>query len=299
MAALMDFEQPDWFGQVTDWWSSTVGPDLARHAQPAGFSAEGNLRVICSARPWANQVKIMAAHLLKRLEENRPETLPKVNVLLVVDPPGVPEDVISVWPTLVGADLADQVRPASLSRWGQDLATIAETVQARDLFEQRAAAVLTHLRAMLPDITITWLSPSRLRSVKVLIAASAEFLDVGTVEDALTDLWHDTSQVYGPEHPLWILHTGETPAEQAAQEWANLTLRTLSPRPRVDALPLASVEGDRPDAVARRNEQLRSGGFDLCLAFAAHPDEGLALAELAQGSGIPVRQRLPSPEATS
>ncbi|OEJ23183.1 hypothetical protein AS594_00220 [Streptomyces agglomeratus] len=180
----MDFERPDWFDRATEWWCSTVGNDLARHAQPVGISSDGELGVLCSDQAWSTQMRLMAHRVVERLNGARPDDLPKVAGITVLKPAPVPEELIQLWSDLVGSDLADRVRPRSLSDWGRELATEAECAHARDLLAQRTPFVLARLRATLPGSSIVRLRTSHLRSVGVLIASSPEFSDRAAVEGA-------------------------------------------------------------------------------------------------------------------
>ncbi len=104
------------------------------------------------------------------------------------------------------------------------------------------------------------------------------------------DVWHDATQVFGPEHPLWIAHSGETAADQVVEEWVDAIQRAPLPRP-LDAFAFkANVDRDGPESVRRRNERLVAGHHDLRLVFAARAGKSLPLADLACDRGLPMWQ---------
>jgi predicted nucleic acid-binding Zn ribbon protein len=55
-------------GAVFSGWTGIVGPQLATHTKPEGFS-EGELVVAADSDAWAAQIRLMAPQLLKRLAE--------------------------------------------------------------------------------------------------------------------------------------------------------------------------------------------------------------------------------------
>ncbi|MGW7603204.1 DciA family protein [Streptomyces antimycoticus] len=290
----MDMERPDWFGQAAEWWRAVAGADMARHAQPVGFSSDGKLYVLCSDGPWSVNVRLLAPRIAGRLNAQRPPGVPEVRSVAVLKPLPVPEELIQRWPDLVGADLAEQVRLCSLADWGRELVTEAETARARDLLTRRAPVVLARLQAVLPETSIVRLGESHLRPVWVLVASSPAFSDRQALENALMDVWHDMTQTVGPEHQLCIAHTGETAADQMVEEWATAVRNAgSSTPPRVGTFVYpATVDRDDPAASQRRNEWLVGEQRDLCLVFAVQEDEKLPLAELACERGTTVWQHV-------
>lgn len=55
-------------GSVFGRWDQIVGPDLAAHTRPDRFG-EGELVVIADSTAWATQVRLLAATLVRRLNE--------------------------------------------------------------------------------------------------------------------------------------------------------------------------------------------------------------------------------------
>jgi predicted nucleic acid-binding Zn ribbon protein len=49
-------------------WSELVGPEIADHCTPVGF-ADGVLRVRADSTAWATQLRLLAASVVKRLNE--------------------------------------------------------------------------------------------------------------------------------------------------------------------------------------------------------------------------------------
>jgi predicted nucleic acid-binding Zn ribbon protein len=55
-------------GSVAGRWAEIVGLDLAAHTRP-GSLAEGELTVTADSTAWATQVRLLAAHLVRRLND--------------------------------------------------------------------------------------------------------------------------------------------------------------------------------------------------------------------------------------
>ena len=55
-------------GSVFGRWDQIVGQDLAAHTRPGGFT-DGELVVIADSTAWATQVRLLAATLIRRLNE--------------------------------------------------------------------------------------------------------------------------------------------------------------------------------------------------------------------------------------
>jgi predicted nucleic acid-binding Zn ribbon protein len=286
----MDVERPEWFDRAAEWWNPVVGDAMARHVQPVGVSSGGRLYVLSSNVAWSINMRLLAPRVAARLRDERPEGIPEFTGISVMKPPPVPDQVIQQWADLVGADLADEVRPESLMDWGRELVTEAASANARDLLARRAPVVLARLRAALPDSSIVRLSEARLRPVWVLIASSPEFSDRAALENVLMDVWHDATQTVGPEHKLCLVHAGETAADQMVEEWATAVREADPSAPlRVDTLVCAAgMDKDAPDASRRRDEWLVDEPSDLCVVFAVREDEELPLAELAREGGTSV-----------
>jgi predicted nucleic acid-binding Zn ribbon protein len=56
-------------GSVFGRWDQLVGPDVAAHTRPERF-ADGELVVIADSAAWATQVRLLAATLVRRLNED-------------------------------------------------------------------------------------------------------------------------------------------------------------------------------------------------------------------------------------
>jgi hypothetical protein len=290
----VDLERPDWFERVGEWWDPVVRSDVARHVQPVGVSADGRLYVLCSNPAWSINMRLLAPPLTERLNEASVAGVPQVTGISVLRPPQIPDEVTQHWADLVGADLAEQVQLDSLSDWGQELVTEAESAQARDLLARRAPVILARLRAVLPDTTIVRLSESRLRPVSVLVASSPDFSDRQLLEDVLLDTWHDAVETAGPGHLLRLHHTGQTAADQMVEDWASQVNGTDPSSPwLVHAFEIeTNPDWDGPDNTRRSDLRLVARQPDLCLVFAAREDEKLTLAELARERGMSVRQHV-------
>src|SRR5690349_4976940 len=115
----MDMQCPDGFDRIAAWWNSIVGDDLARHVQPVDVSSDGRLHVMCSDMPWATNMRLLAPTIAGRLSAQPPPGVPKVEGIVVLKPLP-PEELIERWADVVGADLAEHVRPRSLTGWGQE-----------------------------------------------------------------------------------------------------------------------------------------------------------------------------------
>ncbi|HUZ38380.1 MAG TPA: DciA family protein [Streptosporangiaceae bacterium] len=67
-------------GSVFGRWDQIVGPDLAAHTWPGGFT-DGELLVVADSTAWATQVRLLAATLVRRLNtELGPGTVIRVKV---------------------------------------------------------------------------------------------------------------------------------------------------------------------------------------------------------------------------
>jgi predicted nucleic acid-binding Zn ribbon protein len=55
-------------GSVFGRWDQIVGPDLAAHTQPAHYG-DGELVVTADSTAWATQLRLLAANLVRRLNE--------------------------------------------------------------------------------------------------------------------------------------------------------------------------------------------------------------------------------------
>ncbi|GGL11653.1 UPF0232 protein [Sphaerisporangium melleum] len=62
------WEQPIAVGGVFGRWREIVGPDLAAHTKPETF-ADGEVLVVADSTAWATQVRLLAATLVRRLNE--------------------------------------------------------------------------------------------------------------------------------------------------------------------------------------------------------------------------------------
>jgi predicted nucleic acid-binding Zn ribbon protein len=55
-------------GSVSGRWAQLVGPDLAAHTRPDSLDG-GELTVTADSTAWATQVRLLAAHLVRRLND--------------------------------------------------------------------------------------------------------------------------------------------------------------------------------------------------------------------------------------
>jgi predicted nucleic acid-binding Zn ribbon protein len=55
-------------GSVFGRWAQIVGPELAEHTRPETL-ADGELTVTADSTAWATQVRLLAAHLVRRLND--------------------------------------------------------------------------------------------------------------------------------------------------------------------------------------------------------------------------------------
>jgi len=60
------WREPAAAGTVFGRWAEIVGPDLAAHTRPVSM-ADGELTVTADSTAWATQVRLLAAHLVRRL----------------------------------------------------------------------------------------------------------------------------------------------------------------------------------------------------------------------------------------
>ncbi|MFZ0322728.1 MAG: DciA family protein [Actinomycetes bacterium] len=79
------WEVPVAVGGVEGRWAEIVGPELAAHCQPEGFD-EGVLTVRADSSAWATQVRLLAATVVRRLNEVLGDGT--VRVVSVVGPDG-------------------------------------------------------------------------------------------------------------------------------------------------------------------------------------------------------------------
>ncbi|MFE7077427.1 hypothetical protein ACFU96_45855 [Streptomyces sp. NPDC057620] len=250
--------------------------------------------MLCSSPAWSVNMRLLAPALTERFNKAGMTGVPVLAGIAVLKPLQIPDEVTQHWTDLVGADLADQIQLDSLTDWGREVVTEAESDQARDLLARRAPVILARLRARLPDTTIVRLAASRLRPVPVLVVTSPEFSDQGLLEHVLLDTWHDAVEIVGPGHLLWLEHTGQTTGDQMVEDWAVQAGSTDPPSCRlVDAFEV----GTNPqwsDPNDTRSSDLRFAARQpaLCLVFAAHEDEEFPLVERACDLGVPVRKHV-------
>jgi predicted nucleic acid-binding Zn ribbon protein len=66
LLAERGWQQQAAVGSAFGRWEQIVGPELAAHARPDGFS-DGELVVIADSTAWATQLRLLAATLVRRL----------------------------------------------------------------------------------------------------------------------------------------------------------------------------------------------------------------------------------------
>lgn len=87
LMALRGWEERAAVGGVFGRWPQIVGPELAEHTEPQTFE-DGILTVAVDSPAWAQQVRLLAANLVKRLNEDLGHgTVLKVKVLGPAGPP--------------------------------------------------------------------------------------------------------------------------------------------------------------------------------------------------------------------
>ncbi|WP_202638235.1 DUF721 domain-containing protein [Bailinhaonella thermotolerans] len=80
LLAARGWEQPAAVGNVFGRWKEIVGPDLAAHTKPESFE-DGEVIVSADSTAWATQVRLLAATLVRRLNEELGEgTVKRVKV---------------------------------------------------------------------------------------------------------------------------------------------------------------------------------------------------------------------------
>lgn len=68
LLASRGWEQRAAVGGVFGNWPRIVGPELARHTRPERFD-DGELTVVADSNAWAQQVRLLSAQLVRRLNE--------------------------------------------------------------------------------------------------------------------------------------------------------------------------------------------------------------------------------------
>lgn len=68
LLAARGWEQRAAVGGVFGNWPGIVGPELARHTRPERFE-NGELTVVADSNAWAQQVRLLAGQLVRRLNE--------------------------------------------------------------------------------------------------------------------------------------------------------------------------------------------------------------------------------------
>jgi predicted nucleic acid-binding Zn ribbon protein len=77
-------------GSAIGRWAEIVGPELAAHAKPEGFT-DGELVVIADSTAWATQLRLLAGPLVKRLNAELGDgTVKRVKVRGPAGPPRQP-----------------------------------------------------------------------------------------------------------------------------------------------------------------------------------------------------------------
>lgn len=175
----------------------------------------------------------------------------------------------------------------------------AYLIQARLL----AGTLITNLNAALgADIVHTMVV--RVRPIRILVTGSRSWEDVELLDDALRDAWHDATQVFGPEHPVVIVHGDcRKGADFFARHWAvangirqekypaDWTGPCVPECPDDHRLNRANGQSACPTAGPRRNEQMVQLGADILVAFQRDNSRGTAdCIRRAAQAGIPVRR---------
>lgn len=144
----------------------------------------------------------------------------------------------------------------------------------------------------------------RLREIRILVTGSRSWDDVQGLDDALRDTWNDVTQVFGPEHPVVIVH-GDCykGADFFARHWAvangirqekypaDWTGPCAPECPDDHRLNRTDDQSYCPTAGPRRNEAMVQLGADILVAFQRGNSRGTAdCIRRATNAGIPVRR---------
>ncbi|WP_331723387.1 SLOG family protein [Streptomyces atratus] len=144
----------------------------------------------------------------------------------------------------------------------------------------------------------------KLREIRILVTGSRTWEDVEVLDDALRDTWHDATHVFGPEHPVVIVHGDcREGADFFARHWAvaNGVRQEKHPAdwtgpcapecPDDHRLNRANGQTACPTAGPRRNEAMVQLGADILVAFQRGNSRGTAdCIRRAAQAGIPVRR---------
>ncbi|MFF2411826.1 SLOG family protein [Streptomyces sp. NPDC058092] len=145
---------------------------------------------------------------------------------------------------------------------------------------------------------------AKLRDIRILVTGSRTWDDVQVLDDTLRDIWHDATQVFGPEHPVVIVHGDcRKGADFFARHWAvaNDIRQEVHPAdwtapcapecPDGHRLNRANGQTACPTAGPRRNEAMVQLGADILVAFQRDNSRGTAdCIRRASQAGIPVRR---------
>ncbi|WP_460308935.1 DciA family protein [Actinocorallia aurea] len=81
LLAERGWEEKAAVGGVFGNWAAVVGPELAEHTRPGAFT-DGELTIDCDSPAWAQQVRLLAGQLVRRLnEELGDNTVTRVKVV--------------------------------------------------------------------------------------------------------------------------------------------------------------------------------------------------------------------------
>jgi predicted nucleic acid-binding Zn ribbon protein len=90
LLAERGWQQQAAVGSAIGRWAEIVGPELAAHAKPDGFT-DGELVVIADSTAWATQLRLLAGPLVKRLNAELGDgTVKRVKVRGPAGPPRQP-----------------------------------------------------------------------------------------------------------------------------------------------------------------------------------------------------------------
>jgi hypothetical protein len=166
-----------------------------------------------------------------------------------------------------------------------------------------AGTLITKLNAAL-GADIVHIMSVRARPIRILVTGSRSWEDVELLDDALRDAWHDATQVFGPEHPVIVVHGDcRKGADFFARHWsvangvrqekhpADWTGRCAAECPPDHRLNRDSGQSACPTAGPRRNQTMVNLGADLLVAFQRSNSRGTAdCIRRAEKAGIPVRR---------
>lgn len=201
-------------------------------------------------------------------------------------------DKARLWAQALGSDtLARRLRVAGIDAYGR-LHVACSHPAYRTHLRLLSQHVAARLNELVPTARVTDIQTHMLPIV-ILVSTTDAIIDHQVLDDVLLETRHDVIQVWGPEHPVILRHTAQTPADQFVAAWAAehtaLTAGTSAPVRATAELADHERHGDK--ALQLRDLRLVTiDRPDMCLAIRAKNHPIPPLAQLAIRVGLPVRQ---------